>query len=111
MTMKEQIQRNNEDFLILCRTHSVNSLHVFGSATTSHFNEQTSDIDFLIEIDEKDPIERGEKLLSLWDKFEEFFHRKIDLLTYSSIKNPVLKSSIDSTKILIYDGSRKKIYI
>ncbi|MDB5121634.1 MAG: polymerase subunit beta [Sphingobacteriales bacterium] len=111
MIVKEQIQRKNEDFLILCQTHNVNSLYAFGSATTNRFNEQTSDIDFLVEIDEKDPIERGEKLISLWDKFEQFFQRKVDLLTSSSIKNPVLRNSIDSTKILIYDGARKKIFI
>jgi len=64
-----------------------------------------------VEIDDADPIERGEKLISLWDSFEQFFHRKVDLLTDSSIHNPYLRKSIDSTKILIYDGSGQKVLI
>ena len=63
----------------------------------------------LIEIDNDDPIERGENLMNIWDKFEQFFQRKVDLLTNTSIKNPILKKSIDSTKILIYDGQKQEI--
>jgi hypothetical protein len=68
-----------------------------------NFNEASSDIDLLIEIDHHDPIERGENLMNIWDKFEQFFQKKVDLLTESSMKNPVLKKNIDATKILIYD--------
>ena len=71
----------------------------------------TSDIDLLVEIDSKDPIDRGEKLLELWDQFEIFFRRKVDLLTESSIHNPFLRKSIDSTKVLIYDGSGEKVLV
>jgi predicted nucleotidyltransferase len=45
----------------------------------------------------------------LWDKFESFFQRKVDLLTYSSIRNPILRKSIDSSKTLIYDGKEHKV--
>lgn len=104
MKVRQEIQRRINDFLALCQTHNVKKLYAFGSSTTDRFNEQTSDIDILVEIDDDDPIERGEKLLSFWDKLEEFFHRKVDLLTDSSIKNPILRKNIYKTKILIYDG-------
>ena len=65
----------------------------------------------MIEIDNNDPIERGENMMNIWDKFEEFFQRKVDLLTFTSIKNPILKKSIDATKVLIYDGEKQKIAI
>jgi predicted nucleotidyltransferase len=77
----------------------------------NNFNDETSDFDLLIEIESEDPIVRGENLMSIWDKFEELFQRKVDLLTNSSIRNPVLKRSIDSTKILIYDGKEQKVSI
>jgi uncharacterized protein len=32
------------------------------------------------------------------------FQRKVDLLINSSIENPILRKSIDLSKILIYDG-------
>lgn len=99
------------DFLSLCKTHNVKTLYAFGSSITDQFNEASSDIDLLIEIDTDDPIERGENLISIWDKLEQFFQRKVDLLTNASIKNPILRKSIDSTKVLIYDGKEQKISV
>ena len=65
----------------------------------------------MIELDEPDPLKRGEMLLDLWNKFEGFFNKKVDLLTNDSIRNPILKANIDRTKILIYDGKGQKIFV
>jgi len=111
MIIMDEILQQDTEFTILCKNHKVRYLYAFGSATTDKFDSKTSDIDLLVEIDAVDPIERGEKLISLWDTFETFFHRKVDLLTDSSIRNPYLRKSIDATKILIYDGQRSKILI
>lgn len=110
MKLSEEIHKKINEFLALCQSHSVKSLYAFGSSVTDRFNEKSSDIDFLVEIDD-DPIERGVKLMSLWDKLEELFHRKVDLLTDSSIKNPVLRRNIDATKVFIYDGRGQKILV
>ena len=105
MIITDEILKNKKDFTNLCKTHKVKYLYAFGSSVTERFDINKSDIDLLVEIDSKDPIDRGEKLLSLWDLFEVYFQRKVDLLTDSSIRNPFLRKSIDSTKVLIYDGS------
>lgn len=111
MIIKDEISKNLNDFSNLCASHKVKYLYAFGSSVTEKFNKDYSDIDLLVEIDASDPIDRGEKLISLWDTFESFFHRKVDLLTDSSIKNPYLRKSIDSTKILIYDGAGQKVIV
>ena len=54
-------------------------------------------------------VQVGENLIDLWDKFEKIFQRKVDLLTNSSIRNPILRNSIDASKILIYDGKEQKV--
>jgi uncharacterized protein len=105
MIIKDEILSGQNAFRTLCREHNVKYLYAFGSSTNETFDSLKSDIDLLVEINDTDPIERGEKLISLWDNFEEFFHRKVDLLTDSSIRNPYLRKSIDATKILIYDGA------
>lgn len=104
MKLQQIIHQQENDFNKLCESHSVKSVYGFGSSVSNKFDEQKSDIDLLVEINEIDPIKRGDKLLSLWDNFELFFKRKVDLITESSIKNPYLRKSIDSTKILIYGG-------
>jgi len=111
MILRKEILRKNNDFKSLCQMHKVKYLYAFGSSITDKFDNNKSDIDLLVEIDDPDPIERGEKLISLWDNFELFFHRKVDLLTDSSIRNPYLRKSIDATKVLIYDGSSQKVLI
>lgn len=109
MNLKDSIQNNSTEFLSLCESHDVKTLYAFGSSTTEKFDETSSDIDLLVELKTKDPIRRGENLIDLWDKFEKIFQRKVDLLTSSSIKNPILRKSIDSSKILIYDGKERKV--
>jgi uncharacterized protein len=111
MRIKDEISKKQKDFTVLCKTHKVKYLYAFGSSISERFDPNKSDIDLLVEIDSKDPIDKGEKLLSLWDLFETFFNRKVDLLTDSSIRNPFLRKSIDSTKVLIYDGTGQKILI
>lgn len=109
MNLKESINAKMAEFLALCKTHNVKSLYAFGSSINGDFKEDSSDIDLLIEMKNTDPIEKGESLLLIWDQFELFFQRKVDLLTNSSIKNPVLRKNIDLTKVLIYDGKEQKI--
>ncbi len=111
MIIKEEISKRQSDFASLCKSHNVKYLYAFGSSVSEKFDPEKSDIDLLVEIESNDPVDRGEKLLSLWDLFEEFFKRKVDLLTESSIRNPFLRKSIDSTKVLIYDGSGEKVFI
>ncbi len=108
MNLKDTIRHKMSEFSSLCQAHNVKSLYAFGSSVTDEFEENSSDIDLLIEIENDDPIERGENLLNIWDKFEQFFQRKVDLLTNNSIKNPILRKNIDATKILIYDDKSKK---
>jgi uncharacterized protein len=111
MIVKKEIGKRPDIFESLCKKHKILSLYAFGSGINSRFNPDQSDIDLLVELELSDPIDRGEMLLSLWDEFELFFGRKVDLLTPASIKNPMLKKSIDATKIMIYDGSRSQIFV
>ncbi len=106
MVIKDLIKNKEVDFEGLCKNHSVKLLFAFGSSVTDNFDFEKSDIDLMVEIDELDPIIRGEKILSLWDKLEIFFKKKVDLLTNPNIRNPYLRQSINESKVLIYDSSK-----
>ncbi|MDH4092705.1 MAG: nucleotidyltransferase domain-containing protein [Cyclobacteriaceae bacterium] len=105
------IREKHTDFVDLCRSHRVDKIYAFGSSITDHFDENKSDIDLVVRIEIDDPADRGEALLSLWDKLESLFQRKVDLLTEDSIRNPYLKSNINRTKKLIYDGEGEKVFV
>jgi len=81
------------------KKEKVVNLFAFGS---SLYSDQPNDIDLLIEVAEEDPIKKGESLFFLWDFFEDFFGKKVDLLTPNSLKNPYLKEEIEETKKLLY---------
>ena len=111
MFIADELLKKRIDFNELCKVHNVRYIYAFGSSITDRFDIAKSDIDLLVEIDDPDPVERGDKLISLWDTFENLFQRKVDLLTDTSIHNPYLRKNIDSTKILIYDGTRQKVFV
>lgn len=111
MYLNSLIKERYNDFINLCKEHKVSKIYAFGSSITDRFDPTKSDIDVVVELDIKDPIEYGEALLSLWDKLETFFKRKVDLLTDDSINNPYLRKSIESTKKLIYDGQGEKVFV
>jgi len=87
----------------LCLSNKVKSLFAFGSITTNKFNPE-SDIDFVVEIDEKDPVSYSESYFNLKFELEKLLQRQIDLLEQKAIRNQYLKNEIDKSKVLIYGG-------
>jgi len=96
---------------ILQTNNAVKRLYLFGSVITSHFNDETSDIDVLIETENLPPEQKGELLISLWENLETLFDRRVDLLTESALHNPFLINEIKQTRKLIYDGQSKQVLI
>ncbi len=111
MNLMTLIKDKYSDFVTLCHTHNVDKIYAFGSSITDHFNPNSSDIDLVVKVDIADAADRGDALLSLWDKLEVLFKRKVDLLTDDSIKNPYLRANIDRTKKLIYDREGEKVLV
>ena len=86
---------------ILCKKHKVKYLFAFGSVLSKNFSEK-SDVDLLVDIKSKDPINYAENYFDLKFELEDLLKRKIDLLEEKAIKNPYLKENIDNSKLLIY---------
>ena len=97
----EEISQHIEQIKKLCDINKVKSLFAFGSITTDHFQPH-SDIDLVVDIDEKDPLSYTDNYFNLKFHLEELLKRQIDLLEQKAIKNPYLKKQIDQTKVLIY---------
>jgi len=86
----------------ICRKNDVEELYIFGSALTSGFSDQ-SDLDFAYILkDDLSPIEYGEAFFSLLEDLESLFNRKVDLVSYRRVKNPIFKKKIDRTKKSLY---------
>ena len=85
----------------LDQQYKIVSLYLFGSANTDQFNED-SDIDLLVTFGDVDLFNYFDNYINLKEELEIIFERKIDLVEEKTIKNPVLRRSIDRNKTLIY---------
>jgi len=95
------VEQNKEKVKALCDEHKVGTLFVFGSVLGSQFNE-ASDIDFVVDFKDVELYDYADNYFNLKDGLENLFNRPVDLLEERAIKNPILKQSIDTSKVLIY---------
>ncbi len=95
------INQNKEIIKNLCETHNVDKLYLFGSATTSKFNDK-SDIDFLVKFKPFDINLYFINYITFKEKLKNLLHREIDLVEEQTLKNPYLISAIEENKDLIY---------
>ncbi|MFN3942968.1 MAG: nucleotidyltransferase family protein [Flavobacterium sp.] len=85
----------------LCKNNKVKTLFAFGSVTREDFNE-SSDIDLVVDIDEKDPFKYTDIYFNLKSKLEDIFQRQVDLLEERAIKNKFFRSELNNTKVKLY---------
>ncbi|HKI03758.1 MAG TPA: hypothetical protein VKK31_17390 [Thermoanaerobaculia bacterium] len=84
--MNREIQERLGKLHSLCLKHRVERLDLFGSATGDDFDPETSDLDFLKDL-------------------ENLFGRRIDLLEREPIENPYLWRSIERSRKILYEAA------
>lgn len=87
----------------LCERYRVKSLMIFGSAVTGEFDEQRSDLDFLVAF--REDVGQGalaDAYFGLLAALEELFERPIDLVTAGSVRNPYVRQAINARSELLY---------
>ncbi len=99
--MGTELSKYSKEINTLCNQHNVKSLFAFGSVITDKFTAQ-SDIDLIVDIDDKDPFVYTDNYFDLKFKLEDLFQRHVDLLEKKALKNTFLIKEIDNTKILLY---------
>ncbi len=79
----------------------VERLRLFGSALTSEFDPDSSDVDLLVEFssDVEDPFEA---YFELKDAMEELFGRPVDLVMAAGIRNPHFSAVLEEEAEEIY---------
>jgi uncharacterized protein len=100
--MDRLISDNIDKIRRLCVMHNVRSLFAFGSVCTEKFNEK-SDIDLLISFKPMDYGDYADTYFELAEKFENLFHKHVDLITDKSLSNPYFIEAVNKTKTLLYN--------
>ena len=88
----------------LCLRYSVLRLDLFGSAATSQYRSEESDLDFVVEFQPLPDGAYADTYFGLLEALERLFGKPVDLVVDSAIKNPYFRQSIEETKRPVYEA-------
>jgi len=104
------IQEHINELKGLCDKYHIAELYVFGSILTDNFTPE-SDIDFLVKFSDVEPLEYFDNYMDFKEKLEQLFSRMVDLVEIQTLKNPILKRSIDRNKMILYGREDSKVAV
>ena len=96
------IAEHADEVQALCRAYGVLRLELFGSAATGEYHPERSDLDFLVEFQDFPTGGYADAYFGLQEALEDLFHRQVDLIVDSAIKNPYFRQSVNQTRQLLY---------
>ena len=103
MTSLDNILNGKQERLVaLCRQYHVRRLDLFGSAAGGGFDPATSDLDFLVEFNAAESLNRADQYFGFLEALETLFGRAVDLVQRSAIRNPYFAQEIQATRVLLY---------
>ena len=97
------VEQNINQVSELLEKYNVDNMYLFGSVLTDNFSP-TSDIDFLVNFGQVKMEDYFDNYIGLKNDLEQFFNRSVDLVEEKTVRNPVLRRSIDRNKKLIYNS-------
>lgn len=86
----------------LCRKYAVRRLELFGSGATGAFDQDKSDLDFLVVFETCTPVLHAERYLGLLAAMQDSFDRNIDLVEIGAMRNPYFIEAIKADRKVIY---------
>ncbi len=101
------IEEHRAEIAELCHTFGVRRLEVFGSAATGAFDPVTSDIDFLVDFEDRSPG-YARRWLTLERELSDLLGMPVDLLIEDSVRNPYLKRAINRQRTGVYERANRQ---
>lgn len=104
------IDQHLDELKKLCPRFHVAELYVFGSIAKGDFTDK-SDIDFLVRFSGVNPLDYFDNYMDFKADLELLYSREVELVEVQTIKNPILKKSIDRDKIILYRREDTKVTV
>jgi predicted nucleotidyltransferase len=81
------IEQHRLQIEALCQKYGVRRLELFGSAARADFDPTHSDLDFLVEFEDRELKGSSNLYFGLLHGLEDLLHRRIDLVERSAVEN------------------------
>ncbi|MEO5375690.1 MAG: nucleotidyltransferase domain-containing protein [Alphaproteobacteria bacterium] len=92
----------------LCRRYHVRRLDLFGSAATGHFDQNLSDLDFLVEFEPLEPAVYADSYFGFLEELTSLFGRSVDLVTEAALANPHFRRRVLAERRTLFVMPKKK---
>jgi uncharacterized protein len=102
-SMNASLANQLPNIAALCQRYGVAHLELFGSATSPEFNPESSDYDFLVELDKSSPGSPARRWIELAEALEKLLGRHVDLVNPRYIRNPYFAEAVNASRTVVYD--------
>jgi uncharacterized protein len=97
------VEDRRTEVAALCAKYGVKRLDLFGSAAGEDFDDEASDLDFVVSFEERDPPDLFNRYFGLEEDLEELFGRKVDLVMEGALeKSPRFARNVEKSRVLLY---------
>jgi predicted nucleotidyltransferase len=100
--MKLQLSHYLSRLAEICVIYDVKQLSLFGSAARDDFDQDSSDIDFLVDFMDSGPSGAFDRYFGLKETLEQLFQCSVDLVEVQAVKNPYFRQAIVEDRIVVY---------
>jgi predicted nucleotidyltransferase len=100
--MYSEVGKKLNQVIEICKRRGVRRLALFGSAATDGFIPDSSDLDFLVDLERVPPAQYAERYFGLQEDLEQLFGVAVDLVESHPIRNPYFRDAIEKTQVLLY---------
>ena len=100
--MIELVDQHRAALATLCAKYRVRRLDLIGSAARDTFDPDRSDLDFVVQFENLTVDDAADRYFGLLVELEEMFRRKVDLVSYTGIRNPFFRQVIEKTRVPLY---------
>ncbi len=99
------VEGRRAEVAVLCRRHGVERLDIFGSASTAGggFDPGTSDLDFVVSFEKRDPPDLFRRYFGLEEDLEALLGREVDLVMEGALeKSPRFARNVEASRVPLY---------
>jgi predicted nucleotidyltransferase len=97
------LTQNRTEIEHLCSKYGVTKLRLFGSALTSDWDPEKSDIDFAAEFtDPPEGVNRFQQYFGLLVEMEQLLKSKVDLVDWNAVTKAHFKEHVDRNAVTWY---------
>ena len=97
--LHHDVARRRNEIAQMCAQLGVRRLDLFGSAARGG---PAQDLDFLVDLGERAPVEYSKTYFALHDRLAELFACPVDLITAPALQNPYFRQRVEEQKLLLY---------